>query len=93
MAQTPCYCAKGTIEAHIHETSVCASATHRGTLFPWCINECKDGSSQCWCASSPAGASKAANQCSSCRDLASERSQVFTVCQCSVKRHSKVGVL
>ena len=63
---------RATIEAHIHETSVCPSATHRGTIFPRCINECKDGRSQCWCASSPAGASKAANQCSSCRDLASD---------------------
>ena len=66
-----------------------ASAPHQGTIFRWCIHECKDGRSQC--TGSPACASKAANQCS-CHDLASERSQVLPpVCQCSVKLHSKVG--
>ena len=34
---------------------------------------------------------QAANQCSSCRDLASERSQVLTVRQYSVQLHSNVG--
>ena len=83
--------AKGSIEADIHETSVAASAPHRGTVFRWCIHECKDACSQCRCTGSPACASMAANQCSSCHDLASERSQVLTVCQCSVKFHSEVG--
>ena len=68
-----------------------ASAPHRGTVFRWCIHECKGGRSQCRCTGSPACASKAANQCSSCHDLASERSQVLTVRQCSVKFHSKIG--
>ena len=68
-----------------------ASAPHRGTVFRWCIHECKGGRSQCRCTGSPACASKAANQCSSCHDLASERSQVLTVCQCSVKFHSELG--
>ena len=43
------------------------------------------------CYSSQACASKAANQFSSCLDPASERSQVLTVRQCSVKLHSKVA--
>ena len=90
-AQTPCYGAKGSIKADIHETSVGASAPHLGTIFRWRIHECKSGRSQCWCTGSPACASKATNQCSSCHDLASERSQVLTVCQCFVKFHSKVG--
>ena len=90
-AQTSCYGAQGRIKADIHESSVGASAPHRGTVFRWRIHECKSGRSQCWCASSSAGASKAANQCSSCHDFASERSQVVTVCQCSVKLHSNVG--
>ena len=88
-----CNYAKDSIEAAIHETSVGASAPHRGTIFRWCIHECKDGRSQCWCTSSPAGASKAANQCSSWHDLASLSAvmYVLTVCQCSVKLHSNVG--
>ena len=53
-------------------------------------DECKSGRSQCWCTGSPACASKAVNQCRSCHDFASERSQVVTVCQCSVKLHAKV---
>ena len=75
----------------IHESSMGASAPHRGTVFRWRIHECKGGRSQCRCASSPAGASKAANQYSPCHDFASECSQVVTACQCSVKLHSKVG--
>ena len=90
-AKTPCYDAKGSIEADIDETSVGASALHRGTTFRWCIHECNGGRSQYRCTGSPACTSNAANQCSSCHDLASERSQVVTVCQCSVKLHSKVG--
>ena len=89
--QTQCFGAKGSIEADIHKMSVAASAPHRGTVFRWYIHECKGGRSQCWCASSSAGARTAAYQCSSCCELASERSrQVLTVCQCSVKFHSKV---
>ena len=90
-AHTPCYGAKGSIEADIHEMSVAASAPHRSTVFRWCIHECKGGRSQCRCTGSPACASKASNQCNSCHDLASERSQVLTVRQGSVKFHSKIG--
>ena len=61
-----------------------ASGPHRGTVFRWCIHECKGGRSQCLCTGSPACASKAANQCSSCHNLASERSQVLTVGYVSV---------
>ena len=68
-----------------------ASASHRGPLFRWYLHECKGGRSQCRCTGSPACACKAANQYSSYHDLASERSQVILVCQCSVKLHSKVG--
>ena len=89
--QTPCYGAKGSIKADIHESSVGASAPHRGTIFRWRIHECKSGRSQCWCTGSPACASKTANLCRSCHDFASERSQVVTVFQCSVKLHAKVG--
>ena len=60
-----------------------ASAPHRGTVFRWRIHECKSGRSQCWCTGSLASASKAANQCRSCHDFASERSQMVTACQCS----------
>ena len=92
-AQTPCFGAKGSIKADIHESSVGASAPHRGTISRWRIHECKSGRSQCWCTGSPACASKAANQCRSCHDFASERSQVVTVCVLSSFTPRYVGVL
>ena len=90
-AQQPWYCANGSIETDIHETSVGASAPHSCTIFRWCIQECNCGLSQCRFAGSPACASKEANQCGSCHYLASVGNQVITVCQCSVKLHSMVG--
>ena len=47
--------AKGNIGPDIHNTNLCAAHSYLGTIFPWCIHQCKDGYPQCWCTSSPVG--------------------------------------
>ena len=85
-----CYGANVSINDDIHETHLCVRFY---TALGHSVPLCNSGRSQCWCASSPAGVSKATDQCSSCHDLASERSHVLMVWQCSVKLYSNVGAV
>ena len=89
------YGAKGTIEVYIHDVCVCACVCfctyHTGTHSAGAYYNAGLGVLTVGVlASSPAGATKATDQCNSCNDLASERNHVLTICQCSIKLHSEV---
>ena len=90
--QTLCYGTKGSIEADIHETSVAASAPHRVAQYSaGAYTSARVDVINVGVLAPQLVPALAANQCSSCHNLASERSQVLTVCQCSVEFHSMQG--